>query len=56
MSSISLGHASRLTPAQTLEHPVEIFTLQNEAYPDFDKARDWLILFPPNSRSPKLNV
>ena len=47
--SCSLGHTSCLTPTQT---PWSIlfflnFTLQNKAYPDFDKARDWLILFFP---------
>ena len=45
----SLGHATRLTPAQTPGAScVKKFILQNEAYPDFDIGRDWLILFSPN--------
>ena len=53
----SVGHASLLTPAQT---PWSIlfskFTLQNKAYPDFDKACDWLISFSSNSCSPRLKL
>ena len=48
----SLGHVTRLTPAQTPGASI----LQNEAYPDFDIGRDWLILFSPNSRSPRLGA
>ena len=37
--------------SNALEHPVFKFTLQNDAYRDFDKTRDWLILYFPNSRA-----
>ena len=29
------------------EHLSKIIYTPNEAYPDFDKARDWLVLFSP---------
>ena len=53
----TLGHVNRLTPSSNAWSVLfKKFILQNEAYPDFDIGRDWLILFSPNYRSPRLGA